>query len=115
MALWFDTRAVDPAAMTGTERVDWFRVLPFLAAHLACLGALWVGWSATAVAVAAALVALRMFAVTGFYHRYFSHRAVRQGHYWWEVDLTFYLLWILSSLGIIWNLRPIPRRSSEAS
>jgi stearoyl-CoA desaturase (delta-9 desaturase) len=36
-----------------------------------------VGISATAVAVAVGLYALRMFAITAFYHRYFSHRAFR--------------------------------------
>ena len=51
--------------------------LPFIALHLACLGVIWVGWSPVAVAVAVALYALRMFAITGFYHRYFSHRAFR--------------------------------------
>jgi stearoyl-CoA desaturase (delta-9 desaturase) len=34
----------------------------------------WVGWSWAAVGVAAALYALRMFVITAFYHRYFSHR-----------------------------------------
>jgi stearoyl-CoA desaturase (delta-9 desaturase) len=36
-----------------------------------------VGWSPVAVAVALALYGLRMFAITGFYHRYFSHRSYR--------------------------------------
>jgi stearoyl-CoA desaturase (delta-9 desaturase) len=73
---WFDSAAapVDPA---DGKRIDWLRVLPFVALHLGCLAVLWVGWSATAVAVAAGLYALRMFAITGFYHRYFSHKAFR--------------------------------------
>jgi stearoyl-CoA desaturase (delta-9 desaturase) len=50
-------------------------VIPFIALHLACLGAIWVGTSWFAVATAIALYALRMFAITGFYHRYFSHKA----------------------------------------
>ena len=37
---------------------------------------IWVGWSWTAVAVAASPSTwLRMFAITAFYHRYFSHRS----------------------------------------
>ena len=55
-----------------------FRVIPVLyfgAIHLACLGVIWVGISWTAVIVCLALWALRMFAVTGGYHRYFSHRS----------------------------------------
>ena len=65
-----------------TDRVDWVRVLPFLWMHAMCLGIIWVGWSWTAVAVAAGLYALRMFAITGFYHRYFSHRAFETSRPW---------------------------------
>ncbi|MEF8793091.1 acyl-CoA desaturase [Thiohalorhabdus sp.] len=49
----------------------------FVGFHLACLGVIWVGISATAVAVAGALYLLRMGFITAFYHRYFSHRAFR--------------------------------------
>jgi stearoyl-CoA desaturase (delta-9 desaturase) len=47
----------------------------FWAVHLACLSALWVGVSWIAVAVCLALYVIRMFAITGVYHRYFSHRS----------------------------------------
>jgi stearoyl-CoA desaturase (delta-9 desaturase) len=99
---WFDTYA---ATETVADReplcVDWTRCLPFVAMHLMCLGVLWVGWSPVAVAVAVALYVIRMFATTGFYHRYFSHRtfkttrwgqflfallgacAVQRGPLWW--------------------------------
>ncbi len=73
---WFDSDAVAPGAAPG-RRIDWPRVVPFIAMHLGCLGALWTGWSLTAALVAIALYGLRMFAVTGFYHRYFSHKAFR--------------------------------------
>jgi stearoyl-CoA desaturase (delta-9 desaturase) len=33
---------------------------------------------------------------------------VRQGFYWWEIDITFYLLKLMSWTGLIWDLRPIP-------
>ncbi len=58
-------------------RIDALRVVPFAAMHLACLGVIWVGWSPTALAIAAALYLIRMFALTAFYHRYFSHRSFR--------------------------------------
>lgn len=74
VALWFDSAA---APLALEDRFDWLRVLPFLAMHAMCLGVLWVGWSWTAVAVAAGLYVVRMFAITGFYHRYFSHRTFR--------------------------------------
>jgi stearoyl-CoA desaturase (delta-9 desaturase) len=51
--------------------------IPFLLVHLACLGAIWTGVTVQALWVAAALYAVRMFAVTGGYHRYFSHRSYK--------------------------------------
>ena len=72
--LWFDTAATPARPNSGVHHVDWVRVLPFVGMHLACLGVIWVGASWAAVGVAAALYVLRMFAITGFYHRYFSHR-----------------------------------------
>jgi stearoyl-CoA desaturase (delta-9 desaturase) len=71
---WIDSEAA-PRPDGDGKRIDWLRVVPFIALHLACLAVFWVGVSTQAVLVAAALFALRMFAITGFYHRYFSHRA----------------------------------------
>ncbi len=75
---WFkgDESAVE-GALEGERRIDWLRVLPFAVLHLSCLGVLWVGWSPLAVAVAVLAYWVRMFAVTAFYHRYFSHRTFR--------------------------------------
>ncbi|MBS0447054.1 MAG: acyl-CoA desaturase [Proteobacteria bacterium] len=70
---WFDTET----GAVGTARIDPARQLPFVVIHAGCLAAGWVGTSATAMIVAAALYALRMFAITAFYHRYFSHQAFR--------------------------------------
>ena len=63
----------------GRGRVEWLRCLPFVALHVAALSVFWTGWSPVAVGVAVGLYLLRMFAITGFYHRYFSHRAFRAG------------------------------------
>lgn len=73
---WFDTDAVAHDGRDG-DRIDWLRAVPFFAMHLACLAVFWVGVSPVAVLVALALYGLRMFAITGFYHRYFSHRTFR--------------------------------------
>lgn len=59
------------------EQFEFRRALPFIFLHVGCLGLIWVGWSWTAVGIAAFLYLLRMFAITGFYHRYFSHRTFR--------------------------------------
>jgi stearoyl-CoA desaturase (Delta-9 desaturase) len=75
LAAWFDSGAT---LEHGAGRdIDWLRITPFIGLHLLCFGAIWTGWSPVAVVVAATLYALRLLAITGFYHRYFSHRAFR--------------------------------------
>ena len=74
---WFDSAAVELPVDAQARRIDWLRTLPFIAMHLACFAVLWVGWSPVAVGTAIALYLLRMFAITGFYHRYFSHRSFK--------------------------------------
>ena len=59
------------------ENMEWGRALPFVLLHLGCLGVLWTGWSPAAVAACALLYVVRMFFVTGIYHRYFCHKAYR--------------------------------------
>ena len=39
--------------------------------------------------------------------------AVRQGFYWWELDFTYYGLWLLSKFRIIRNLHAVPARVLE--
>jgi stearoyl-CoA desaturase (delta-9 desaturase) len=34
----------------------------------------------------------------------------RQGFFWYEIDLTYYVLWCLSKLGIVWDLKAPPER-----
>ena len=78
IAQWFDTSLAGHYLSDHIPAwVTWTRWLPFLAVHLMCLGVIWVGWSWPAVSVAITMYLLRMFAVTGFYHRYFSHKTFR--------------------------------------
>ncbi|MBI3273281.1 MAG: acyl-CoA desaturase [Planctomycetes bacterium] len=78
MSRWIDSSAAAEAVENPEDqRVDWVRALPFFGLHLTCLAVFKVGWSWTAVAVCLAMYFVRMFAVTGFYHRYFSHRSFR--------------------------------------
>lgn len=72
--LWFDSWEAEASV---DDRIDWIRVLPFVGMHLACLAVFWVGVSMEALFVGVALFLLRMFAITAFYHRYFSHRSFR--------------------------------------
>jgi stearoyl-CoA desaturase (delta-9 desaturase) len=70
------------ALRARSERVSLVRALPFLSLHVACIGVFWTGWSATAVLMALGLYLLRMHAITGWYHRYFSHRAFKTNRVW---------------------------------
>jgi stearoyl-CoA desaturase (delta-9 desaturase) len=56
----------------------WLVSSPFYAVHLvAIVGVVVSGWSWKGFALALALYYVRMFGVTGGYHRYFSHRTYR--------------------------------------
>jgi len=100
---WFDNSCSNLAEIRGRlpDQIDWGRILPYALMHLACLAAFWVGVSPIALTVAGIAYLVRMFAITGFYHRYFSHRsfktsragqfifgllgasAVQRGPVWW--------------------------------
>jgi stearoyl-CoA desaturase (delta-9 desaturase) len=34
----------------------------------------------------------------------------RQGFYWWEIDVTYYCIWLLSKVGIVWDIKAPPKR-----
>jgi len=61
--------------MALPKRVELDRCIPFILLHLACLGIFFVGYSSFALATCLFLYFARIFVVTAFYHRYFSHRA----------------------------------------
>jgi stearoyl-CoA desaturase (Delta-9 desaturase) len=107
---WFDSGCGYVVAVReqAPDHIDWARIVPFVLMHLACLGAFWVGVSPIALLVGALAYGLRMFAITGFYHRYFSHRAfktsragqfifgllgasaVQRGPVWWAAHHRFH-------------------------
>jgi stearoyl-CoA desaturase (delta-9 desaturase) len=87
MVNWVDTYSAVPHHELGPDghildKADLFRCLPFVLVHLACFAVIWVGWSPVAVGVAVALYLIRMFAITGWYHRYFSHRTFKTPRFW---------------------------------
>ncbi len=84
------------------DRVRWLQNSPFWAVHIAAVvGVIALGFSWSGLALALAFYAVRMFGITGVYHRYFSHRtyktsrpfqfllallgviAVQKGPLWW--------------------------------
>jgi stearoyl-CoA desaturase (delta-9 desaturase) len=42
-------------------------------------------------------------------HHYYPASA-RNGFYWWEVDVTYYMIWVFEKLGLVWNVKPVPQR-----
>ncbi len=81
---WLDNSAnTDENQVDNTtlHSIDWLRVVPFVLMHIACLSVIWVGFSWFAFVFAVSLYVLRMFAVTGFYHRYFSHKAFKTSRF----------------------------------
>lgn len=84
VARWFDS-SIQQSELVGVpddEHIDWVRCIPFLLMHAMCLGIIWVGWSWVAIGTAVFLYWFRMFAITGFYHRYFSHRTFKTNRFW---------------------------------
>lgn len=77
---WFDSDA-NIAVDNNPEKIEFLRILPFILLHLACFTVFFVGFSATALIIAVMLYALRMFAITGFYHRYFAHKAFKTSRF----------------------------------
>ena len=48
----------------------------------------------------------------GWHNNHHQHMGtVRQGFYWWELDLTYYLLRLMSWTGLIWELRAVPKEA----
>lgn len=37
--------------------------------------------------------------------------SARQGFFWWEIDMTYYVLKAMSLFGLIWNLKPVTARA----
>jgi stearoyl-CoA desaturase (delta-9 desaturase) len=55
-------------------------------------------------------VALLTFGDGWHNNHHFYQRSARHGFYWWEVDLTLYILTALSYLRIVWDLHTPPER-----
>ncbi len=65
-------------APVDLDRPDWVASIPFVAAHAVAVATPFlVPFAWRWLALAAVVYAVRMFAITAGYHRYFSHRAYR--------------------------------------
>jgi stearoyl-CoA desaturase (delta-9 desaturase) len=94
----------DPPAATRRARklseYQWFGAIPFILVHLLPLAAFLTGTKWQDWAVCVALYWIRMFGVTGAYHRYFSHRTYKTSRFF---QLVLALLAMSSSQkGVLW-------------
>ncbi len=64
-------------SLRNGARIPLVRSLPFFAVHLVCLAVFWVGFRWSWLALCLALFYVRMFFMTGGFHRYFSHRSFK--------------------------------------
>lgn len=111
---WFDSKqgpsdhVIAEASKLKIARQDMVRCIPYAMMHLTCFAVIWVGVSPIALVVAGFAYFLRMFTITAFYHRYFSHRAfetsrvlqfifavigsasVQRGPLWWAAHHRFH-------------------------
>jgi len=74
--------------------------IPFVAMHIAALLAFTVPFSWSLLALAVGSYYLRMFGVTGGYHRYFSHRSYKLNRFW-QFALAF-LAQTSGQKGVLW-------------
>lgn len=68
---------VDIPKNVGVAHTKWTTNLPFVSVHFACLLVLWTGITPTAAWIGLATLLVRMFGLTGGYHRYFCHRSFK--------------------------------------
>jgi stearoyl-CoA desaturase (delta-9 desaturase) len=73
----FDTDFQPKDKPNTKKNLDGDRCFSLIFLHAGCLGVIWVGWSWFAIWAAVFLYFSRMFAITGFLHRYFSHRTFK--------------------------------------
>jgi len=70
----------DEVAAKSDLRMSFWKSIPFFGVHIVALvGIIVSGWSWSGFALAMGLYFLRMFGITGGYHRYFSHRSYKMG------------------------------------
>jgi stearoyl-CoA desaturase (delta-9 desaturase) len=70
-------RITQRAPAADDEKIDLIACVPFFALHLTVFFVLWSGTSWIAVTACFVFFFLRLFALTGGYHRYFSHRSYK--------------------------------------
>ena len=95
-----------PVALPAARRArtwrdyEWREIWPMAALHVGALIGLWMGASWEVWAMCFALYFIRMFFVTGAYHRYFSHRTFKTSR--WMQFIFAFMAQTSSQRGVLW-------------
>lgn len=84
----------------SVARYNWVTTLPFALMHVAAFAVFFVPFHWSLVAWLVGSYYLRMFAVTAFYHRFFSHRSYRLNRFWQFV--AAFLSQTSAQKGVLW-------------
>lgn len=87
-----ETQEIDREDLEGEEEIDLLRSWAFVLVHLGAAAALFTGISTAAVVAGLVTYWVRLFGITGGYHRYFSHRSFETGR-----TFRFVLAWLGAS------------------
>jgi stearoyl-CoA desaturase (delta-9 desaturase) len=84
-----DTHRKFLRTFTKDEKIDWGGSIAFFGVHVIGLFAWVTGVSWAAIAMCFFMYYFRMFAITGIYHRYFSHRSYKTSR-WFQFVMGFW-------------------------
>lgn len=73
LSAWIDNQQAE-CSINNSSTINWIRCLPFLLLHLSLGLVLFIKISIAGVVICFLSYFIRMFAITGFFHRYFSHK-----------------------------------------
>ena len=68
---------------------SWLMVAPFVLLHLGLVSLVWISFTYTALFLCIGLYVIRMFGITGGFHRYYAHKSYKTGRVF-----QFVLAWI---------------------
>ncbi len=85
-----DTKRHLLKTFTVDEKIDWAGSIPFFGVHVIGILAIFTGISWPAIAMCLFMYYARMFAITGIYHRYFSHRTYKTSRFLFQFVMAFW-------------------------
>ena len=72
---------IDPDSLASADRIDLLRSYAFTGVHILALGTLFTGVSVPALIALLVTFRVRLFGITGGYHRYVAHRSFKTSRF----------------------------------